>query len=60
MTEVMSVHNVLRILILTIAMLAVPSLSKKDQLYHQLSSGIDNKEERIIGGSFVSRCVVYY
>jgi len=36
------------------------SASKKDQLYHQLSSGIDNKEERIIGGSFVSCCVVYF
>ena len=41
-------------------MLSVPSASKKDQLYHQLSSGIDDKEDRIIGGSFVSRCVVYY
>ena len=54
----MRTHNVLCIWIL-IAMLSVPSASKKDQLYHQLSSGIDNKEERIIGGSFVSCCVVY-
>ena len=45
--------------ILIIAMLALPSLSKKDQLYHQLSSGII-KEERIIGGSFVSAVRVVY
>jgi len=40
--------------ILIIAMLIVPSSSKKDQWYHPLSIGIDNKDERIIGGSFVS------
>ena len=53
-------HNSMFMWILIIAMLAVPSASKKDQLYHQLSSGIDTKEERIIGGSFVSCCVVYF
>ena len=46
-------YDIMCLWILIIAMLAVPSLSKKDQLYHQLSS-VDNKEERIIGGSFVS------
>ena len=45
--------------ILIIAKLALPSLSKKDQLYHQLSSDII-KEERIIGGSFVSAVRVVY
>jgi len=53
-------NNIMCLWILIIAMLTVPSSSKKDQLYHPLSSGLDNKEERIIGGSFVSRCVVYF
>ena len=47
-------NNIMCLWILIIAMLAISSESKKD-LYRDM-----DKEERIIGGSFVSCCVVYY